>query len=259
MKKFTSILFLTAYLAVGTASAQRPINDRSIRYQQERMVFKQWDKGRFSPEPGFLYTNPLYWMTWALHPNYPKTDLRPLSPSGPQTQRLGLVLAMQRTSEAYKMHADTLSNTALSEATNYFPLFSTVDPLWQWYYRHEFAPLLSGNSEVMAGSAIAERNYLERTGVADWYRNESAAIHERLEAAMGTMTDRGSRIMAYYRLLKEYRQLLATWEAKKQYARKFLSLKRAAGSIRENPDRAVKAGGRSDRQIAENIVRNSKL
>lgn len=248
-----------AYFAIGATSAQRPINDRSIRYQQERMVFKQWDRGRFSPEPGFLYTNPLYWMTWALHPNYPKTDLRPLGPNGPQTQRLGLVLAMQHTSEAYKRHADTLGNTALSEATNYSALFTTLDPLWQWYYRHEFAPLLSWNNDVMAGAAIAERNYLERTGVADWYINERAAIHERLEAALGATMDRGSRILAYHRLLREYRQLVATWEAKKQYARKFLSLKKAAGTIRENPDRPVQAGGRSDRQIAENIVRNSKL
>lgn len=259
MKKLL-IVVAVLFLAKGL-NAQRTINDRSIRYQQERMVFKQWNRDRFSPEPGFLYTNPLYWMTWALHPNYPKTDLRPLGPAGPQTQRLGLVLAMQNTENSYKKHSDTLSNTAISEAVNYSSIFSSTDPLWLWYYGREFRPLLEMDQNVILdGIGLRERDYLVRSGVYLWFVEEAMAIRERLEAAMTTTVDRGSRITAYHRLLGEYRKALASWESKRQYARRFLSLRDNSNEIKDKGrDFPVGIPKKTDRQIAEGVVGNSKL
>ncbi|WP_230383744.1 zincin-like metallopeptidase domain-containing protein [Pedobacter endophyticus] len=72
MKKSHLILFL-CFLAINCIG-QKKITDKHITYQQERMVFKQWDAGKFTPKSGFLGLNPEYWITWALHPNYPKTD-----------------------------------------------------------------------------------------------------------------------------------------------------------------------------------------
>ncbi|RZL97893.1 MAG: hypothetical protein EOO88_61960 [Pedobacter sp.] len=118
MKLYLTALLLLV-LAVPQVYGQKTIRDNAIRYQQERMVFKQWDRNKFVPEPGFLHLNPMYWLTWGLHPNYPKTDLRPLGPYGPQTQRMGMVLSMQQSSNAYKLHADTLRSVALTEISNY--------------------------------------------------------------------------------------------------------------------------------------------
>ena len=92
---------LLCLLLLTEASAQtvKYQTDKHIVNQQERMVFKQWDRDKFTPKRGFLSLNYQYWITWALHPRYPRTDRRPLSLSGPQTLRLLLVSAMKRTEE----------------------------------------------------------------------------------------------------------------------------------------------------------------
>jgi len=254
---------LSAVLVLLTISlfAQRTIRDRHITNQQERMVFKQWSQSKFTPTSGFLGLNPNYLLTWAWHPDYPKTDLRPLGPVGQQTQRLAFAAAMQQTDNAYKFHADTLKNTALSEAVNYSAVFSRTDPLWQLYYRHELEPLLNQqDDQLLNGITVKERGYLIRTGVYQWFKEESVGVKERLESAMDATLDRGSRILAYHRLLLEYRKLNASWQAKKLYARRFLSLSETAAKIRSREESiAAQDGSRSDRQIADDILSRSKL
>nr|WP_121270943.1 hypothetical protein [Pedobacter schmidteae] len=256
-------IFLIVMLFVGLAFpltyGQKIIRDDAIRYQQERMVFKQWDKNKFVPKPGFLYLNPMYWLTWGLHPNYPKTDLRPLGPYGPQTQRLGLVLAMQQSSDAFKLHADTLRNTALTEAYNYTGMVSNYDPLWMLYYSREFDDLIEqDDAAILSGLESRERAYLSRAGLLEWFLEESRSIRERLNALRSTNIDRGGRILGYHRILGEYRMLRATWEAKKQRSKLYLSLAEAAEAVR-TPALPASPGSESDKRIADRILSKSKL
>src|ERR1700749_754226 len=44
-----------------------------------------------------------------------------------------------------------------------------------------------------------------------WYTNELDRLKQRLNGARTTDQDRGSRIMAYYRMLKEYQNLAGVW------------------------------------------------
>ncbi|MFN0293570.1 hypothetical protein [Pedobacter helvus] len=259
MKNHLLIILLSCLIL--QTYAQKAIKDKHITNQQERMVFKQWDKKKFTPTSGFLGLNPEYWLTWAWHPDYPKRDLRPLGPIGPQTQRLAFAAAMQNTATAYKLHSDTLRNTALTEASNYSAVFSEIDPLWQLYYRHEFEPLLNqSDNALLNGITQKEKDYLVRTGVYEWFRTEAAAIRERLETAQGSTLDRGSRIIAYHRLFLEYRKLLASWEAKRQYSRKFLSLSETAGKMKTREKPIVQNQGyRTDQQIANDILAKFKL
>ncbi|SDF11487.1 hypothetical protein SAMN05216464_11312 [Mucilaginibacter pineti] len=244
----------------GLLSAQMIINDQSIRYQQERMVFKQWDKNKFTPKPGFLYTNPLYWLTWAWHTDYKNHDLRPLSATGPQTQRLALVLAMQNTDNAYALHADTLGKVALGESMNYSGLLSDADPLWLLYYRHQFDPLLSQqDNTLLDGLTAKERSYLTSSGLLTWYQEESHALAERLNAARATTVDRGSRLIAYHRMLDDFRKLEATWETKKQRAKLFLSLSDSAKGLKSPAGSISLPPGKTDQQIADEILLKSKL
>lgn len=258
--KYMLLVLLFSGLAMPLAYSQKAIRDDAIRYQQERMVFKQWDRNKFVPEPGFLYLNPMYWLTWGLHPNYPKTDLRPLSPYGPQTQRLGLVLAMEQSSNAYKLHADTLRSTALIETSNYTGALSRLDPLWMLYYSKEFDPLIQQDEgALLSGLGIKERMYLQSSGLLDWYLEESHSIRERLSALRSTNIDRGSRIIGYHRILGEYRMLRASWEAKKQRSKLYLALAETADKARRPNAPTVTAGEQNDKQIADRILRNSKL
>lgn len=256
------ILILSLLLFIcRTAWGQMVINDESIRYQQERMVFKQWNKDKFTPKPGFLSLNPLYWLTWAWHADYKNKDLRPLGPAGPQTQRLAFVAAMQNTENAYKLQADTLRNTAITETANYSGELSVVDPLWLLYYRNEFDPLINQlDGALLNRLAQKEKDYLTRTGVLEWYLEESHALAERLDAARGTTVDRGSRIIAYHRLLAEYRKLMAAWDTARQRAKLYLSLSESAGKVkrREEPIK-IPPGHRTDKQIADDVLSKSKL
>jgi len=253
---------LLCLLLLTEASAQtvKYQTDKHIVNQQERMVFKQWDRDKFTPKRGFLSLNYQYWITWALHPRYPRTDRRPLSLSGPQTLRLLLVSAMKSTEEAYKKHADTLRRTAATELANYAGAVSGADPLWLLYYSNEFRPLTGGQGgDALDGSTAEVRDYLTRTGALEWYLEESTALAERLEGARTADIDRGSRIMAYHRMLGEYRQLQSIWEAKKQRAGLYLKLARANRDIRGFPQSISVTPGRSDIRIADNILLKSKL
>lgn len=247
---------------VTVVHAQLPINDKSIRYQQERMVFKQWDQDKFTPSPGFLSLNPLYWLTWAWHPDYHKKDLRPLGPVGPQTQRLALVAAMQNTDQAYHSQADTLRNTAVSEALNYSGLVTGADPLWSLYYSKAFKSLLTQQDDQLLNGTSAEvQSYLVTSGSYHWYLEESQSLAERLNTARNTLLDRGSRILTYHRLLAEYRRLSAAWDTQKQHAAFLLTLNRRAKALKSPETGAPlspSAGYRTDRQIADEILSNYK-
>ncbi|ARS41949.1 hypothetical protein CA265_20735 [Sphingobacteriaceae bacterium GW460-11-11-14-LB5] len=259
MKKLLLLLALLP-LAVPVFS-QKKIRDKHITHQQERMVFKQWDEDLFTPTPGFLWLNPEYWITWALHPNYPDTDLRPLGPIGPQTQRLALVAAMQSTDNAYKLQADTIRGLATTELLNYAGAVSSVDPLWILFYSREFEPLISNeDSQVLAGLSPREKDYLVSSGAYGWFVEESHALLERLQAARNTTMDRGSRILAYHRMLEEYRKLKATWEDKKQRAKLYLSLRDKNQAVKKNNVPLKQSSGKkTDKQIAEDILKASKL
>ncbi|MGJ1261798.1 hypothetical protein [Sphingobacterium spiritivorum] len=261
MKKINIIWLLLFLFSTGTmAQNVKRQTDKHIVNQQERMVHKQWNRKKFTPTKGFLGLNYQYWLTWAWHPSYPRTDRRPLSGTGPQTLRMGMVLAMQQTDEAYKKHADTIRNVAVTEALNYSGLVTEADPLWLLYYRKEFGNLTGDtDTDPLAGLSPDVGDYLRNKGLLEWYSEERAELKERLEAARTTTLDRGSRIMAYHRLLAEHRKLLSAWEAKKNYAAKFLLL---AGNLdrlqSENPNLPEFSGGRSDIQIAEDILKRSR-
>lgn len=258
MKSIVLLCLAIYSLQESSAQSVKYQTDQHIVNQQERMVFKQWDRKKFTPTRGFLSLNPNYWLTWAWHPNYPKTDLRPLSAAGPQTQRLLLVAAMKNASEDYKKHTDTLRNLALSEMAGYAGVISITDPLWQMYYRNEFRDLIDPQNPLQ-GSSSEVQNYLSQIGVLDWYIDERNLLAQRLNSARTTNMDRGARIMTYHNVLYEYRQLIATWEAKKQRAELYLNLSKVNAQIKE-PGRAIVAPpSRTDRQIADHILSKTKL
>lgn len=240
----------------GRGQNIKRVNDKHIRYQQERMVFKQWDRSKFTPRRGFLGLNYQYWITWALHPRYPNRDRRPLSGTGNQTQRLALVLAMQQVDNAYKKHADTLRNTAVTEITNYSGLFSATDPLWLLYYRQEFDGLLEkADASLLDGLPAEERAYLTDKGIYDWMVDEQAVLRERIQTAHTTDMDRGSRITAYHRLLLEYRQLRARWDAQCRNARQYLALSDRHRHVQGGAS-GVRLPDRTDVQIATDVLKN---
>jgi hypothetical protein len=253
------ILFSLILLAqFNRCFSQTLASDESVRYQQQRMVYLQWDRNKFTPKAGFLSLNPYYWLTWGLfHPNYHKTDLRPLSATGPQTQRLALVSVLNTTDNKYKLQSDTLGNTALSETANQSGLISSADPLWQLYYKKQLNPVLnSSTAAILNGLSPQVGEKLVSEGLYSWYANELAMLKERLDAARSTTMDRGSRIMAYHRLLLEYRTLSGVWATRTASAQATINLSARQQKVRTGQVMVSQWTPQTDIQIARDVLKH---
>jgi hypothetical protein len=260
MKNFIKYLFLWSVMLTKQLSfAQTSINDEAIRYQEERMVFKQWDKNKFKPSSGFLGLNPYYWLTWGLMPSYKKTDLRPLGPSGPQTQRIALVATMNNTDNSYKLHSDTLRNSAVSDIGNQSGLVTAADPLWLLYYAKELEPVLEhSDASILSGLPDAVRQKVISEGLLGWYRKELDMLEERLDAARSTDMDRGSRIVAYHRMLQQYRTLEATWGIRTATAAINMQMVKQQQKVRGGLVTPANWTTQSDVEIAKQVLRDRK-
>jgi hypothetical protein len=256
--KFLVPIFFNLIAIIHQCSGQSAVRDQSVRYQEERMVYLQWDQNKFTPKAGFLSLNPYYWLTWGLfHPSYHKKDLRPLSATGPQTQRLALVGAMNSTDNKYKLQSDTVRNTALSEIANQSGLITDVDPLWQLYYSNELKPVLNNSmATILAGLSPQVSAKLVSEGLYSWYKNELDMLKERIQAAHSTTMDRGSRIMAYHRLLMEYRRLAGVWAIRTSTAQATLNMTAQQQKLKANQVTVSEWTPQTDIQIAKKVLQH---
>ena len=251
-------MMLVVFVA-KTSMAQKSIKDQSVVYQQERMVFKQWDRNKFTPTSGWLGINPYYWATWAWHTSYPKSDKRPLGPEGPQTQRIGLVGGMSEIDESYKQHSDTLRNTAVLEIANQEGLVSAADPLWVLYYSKELRPVLENTPvSILSGLPIKVKLNVLEGGLYEWYKKELNMLKERIDGARTADMDRGSRILAYHRLLIEYRNLYGTWSSRIAAAGRTIELTKQQKRVKTNQVTLDGWTPEMDVRIANDVVRNRK-
>jgi hypothetical protein len=259
MKKLFFIL-LALSVKLTAAFAQQSIKDQAVENQSQRMVYAQWDQNAFYPHAGFLDTNPYYWLVWGLFdPNYHKTDLRPLGPSGPQTQRLALVGSMNNIDGRYKLQSDTARNTALSEIANQSGLLSDADPLWVLYYRQQLNPVINNSmATILAGLTPAVSTQLVSEGLYSWYKNELDRLKERINGARTTNMDRGSRILSYYRYLKEYRDLSGVWAIRTSAAQTTLDMAARQKQLQAGSAPVGNWTPQSDVQIAKSVLINAK-
>lgn len=258
MKKI--ILLFALYFSLSAAKAQSIIKDDAVINQSERMVFQQWDKNKFYPKKGFLSLNPYYWLVWGFFdPNYHKTDRRPLSATGPQTQRLAMVGTLNSIDNNYKLQSDTARNTALSQITLQSGLLSDADPLWFLYYRQQFNPLLNYSpATILAGLSPDLSAKLLSEGLYSWYTAELDRLKERLNGARSADMDRGSRIMAYYRMLAEYKDLSAVWAIRTSAVKKTMDMADHREALQKGNVPIPNWTPQSDVEIAKKVLQNAK-
>lgn len=249
------LLFALSFM-FSASYAQEEVYDKAIVHQEQRMVYLQWNQNEFDPKAGFLSLNPYYWLVWGLFdPNYHKTDLRPLSATGPQTQRLALVAGQNTVDGKYKLQSDTVRNTALSQIASQSGLLSNADPLWLLYYNQQFQPLLNYSPATLLGTLPPQVSAkLVSEGTYNWYTNELSMLKQRLNGARTADQDRGSRIMAYYRLLAEYRRLAGVWSIRVAAAQKDIQMTKQAQQIKTQTMTPVQWTPQSDIQIANKVL-----
>jgi hypothetical protein len=245
------VLFpLCFLLGLAGSVAQTPIRDRAVIAQQERMVFKQWDQGQFLPRPYRILgipTNPNWYLTWALHPNYPQLDRRPLSPAGEQTQRMGLAAAMKISSEYYKQQADTVRNMAVREMARISGALSGTDPLYLLYYQKELEPLENIEELAFQSTSDQVREYMLQNGAYAWYLEHMQSLEERYGFARSQDMERGQRILMYHRILLDLRKLQSNWEYKLALSKRMLAFRQSM-EIRQT---GYRTSGGQENQTAE--------
>jgi len=254
--RLISMVVLLTLSAIFCA-AQKLIRDESMVNQQERMVFKQWDRSKFTPTSGWLGINPYYWLTWGLHPNYPKTDLRPLGGAGPQLQRLSLAGLQKDADRSYELHSDSLGNVAKEEILGHSGLLSAADPLWLLYYSRQLKPVTDFDPLLaMEGLSAGIKAKLISEGSYEWYNGEMKMLAERLDLTRKSNQDRGARILSYHGMLMDYRKLMGIWSTRVSTAGKFIaqSLLQKKLKARETP--IEKWTENSDVEIAKEVLRS---
>lgn len=236
--------------------SQKKITDKGMTHQQERMVYKQWDKNKFTPSKKILgiQVHPLWYTVWGLHPNYRKKDHRPLSDTGPQTVRLGLTSSLVTTSNQYKLESDTMRVTALKEFATQSHLIP-YEPLWELYYKKELKDLVNLTPQSLVdGLDNKTKLYLVESKLLEHTYNKFNELNERLEGGKKSNMDRGNRILFYHRIMLEYRGLDKWWQRTRIHApRQMLAKKQieaqkdTEGNFQWSPDR--------DKEIAKEVVR----
>lgn len=256
-----ALILIVFVSSIYKVEAQMRINDQAIIYQQERMVFKQWDKDKFIPK--WRWWKPSTWApyasTWLLQPSYKNgADLRPLKPGGEQTQRLALALVMQNTSNYYKKEADTLRNTAVAEYVNYAGTVTAADPLYQLYYKKELAPLddIVGNAFKNVPSKVSL--YMAESGYYERYITEMNSLAERFKNAKSVDMDRGQRIVLYHRIMLEHREIVKNWKKRLAMAEQMLAYKELLNNKKINEGNYFKSTTKSEDDILDELLRNRK-
>lgn len=252
--KHLAMLFLIALSINGYA--QKKINDKGMTHQQERMVYKQWDKNKFTPSTKVLgvQVNPLWFVVWGMHPNYIKTDHRPLSPTGPQTMRIGLTTVMKATTDNYKKQSDTLNTTALKEYTVHNNIY---EPLWDLYYSKELAPVMNSNPETfLEGLSPEARQYLIDTKLYERHIIKMAELKERLNLSRSAVAERGNRILYYHKLMLQYRSANEWWLSVRNHVPKGLNIRKKVDPNRESLN--LDWTPQTEKELAEKVVREFK-
>lgn len=262
MKAYQKFLGLMTSLLLGHGInfAQSLIKDDAVDNQSQRMVFQQWDQNKFYPKKGFLSLNPYYWLVWGFFDSsYHNTDRRPLSPNGPQTQRLALAGTMNNIDDRYKLQSDTARNTGLSQIAMQSGLLSDADPLWLLYYKQQFNPLLNySTGSLVSGLPPAVSSKLITEGLLGWYTAELDRLKERLNGARSADMDRGARIMAYYRMLAEYKNLFGIWSVRTATVQKTLDMSAHRDALQKGIVPIPNWTPASDIDIARKVLANAQ-
>jgi hypothetical protein len=95
-------------------------------------------------------------------------------------------------------------------------------------------------------------------GLYSWYTNALSMLKQRLNGARTTDQDRGSRIMAYYRMLKEYQTLSSVWAIRISAAQSTLNMAKTQLQLHQSSVPISNWTPNTDVQIANKVLQNAQ-
>jgi hypothetical protein len=111
---------------------------------------------------------------------------------------------------------------------------------------------------ILGGLPVSVRAKVISEGTFSWFKNELDILNERIEGARSANMDRSSRILAYHRLLMEYRTLSATWATRTVNAQKKMNLINRQQRVKFGQVNIDSWTSGSDVEIAKEVLKTRK-
>lgn len=243
-------LFFLLALITQESFGQKAVYDEANDMQRQRMVFVRWNK--FKPD-GLI--SGLYWSI--LHPSYKKKDKRPLGPTGPYLLHEGLLQAQDNQDKEYRLSTDTMANKYLAEDAN--SEGGILDVPYAAYYEDMFEMIRTAKDNVILNEPQDVILYLDKNQILEWYNQESEVLDDRIKIIHQSYMDRGARILAYQRIEAQYNQLTDSFTKVVKMAHMAARAPVDESSAYTEPLHNYSAKGKSDKAIADEILRYYKF
>ncbi|MGY4539968.1 hypothetical protein ACVW0P_004409, partial [Mucilaginibacter sp. UYNi724] len=156
-------------------------------------------------------------------------------------------------SRCYRSPANCLVNLPRNQVVN-IPGIST---LWLLYYGNELKPVLENSMvSILAGLSPQVTEKLVNEGLYAWYKNALDRLKERVQGARSADMDRGSRILAYHRLLMEYRKLAGVWAIRTSSAQTTLDMTKRQQALKNGQALVPVWTPHADVEIANKVLQH---
>lgn len=230
MKTSKIILLFLVFWLHFTSNAQtvKSLKDSHIVGQEKRQVFQQWGDWRPKKEEVLgVNINPHYTLVWgwaapSVNRDYRfGKDIRPLSPTGLQNQRLVTTKLQEEETNKIEKEVTKTEEATFEEYMHITSLNTELDPLYILYYK-KMLEELSGRSLVPVGTNRA-KFFVKKLGMKEHtiQANQQYGLIDKLAVDIELLFDkykfaktsdmpRGKRIIMYHECLIELRK-------KKQY------------------------------------------
>lgn len=232
MKK---IIFFFLLFLCEISLAQKRIRDKAVENQQNRMVFKEWDKKKFTPVPHWYdpISLVLFVATWVPYLSYMKgPDLRPLRVGGEQTIREAIAENHRLSTEEYKKYSDSLKKAAQNKFLSHHPSIAKFDPLYLIFYKKQLIGLEQYEQNAFYNVDDKLKDFMKNKDQHRQYLKEMELLLDRYNNAKKTFLERGQRIILMHNIYLDYRKTLASWKQQIETNSTFLKV---LNTINQNP------------------------
>lgn len=246
------------------------LNDPSIVAQQKRMVFEGW--GDWRPYPKYLLgiqTNLAYatvWGMWAPSRNRDYKDgpdIRPLKPTGLETQRFGEVEMQRKETERIKMETDTIHKRSVQDFAHWTSATVSADPLWLLYYNRMLKPLREFPENP--------QNYLEwgfqkpevyqtllSTGGISLLKEKLDLLKDRYNISRTVDMPRGKRFLMYHETLIGWRKFSSEIRSHDLKGGLYMDYHKILQDIKNTTNLFGTKNFKTDKEIAQEVMNHYK-
>lgn len=270
---FAFFIALIALIFSENLKAQftfKRLNDPSIVAQQKRMVFEGW--GDWRPYPKYLLgiqTNFAYatvWGMWAPSRNRDYKDgpdIRPLKPTGLETQRFGELELQRKEAERIKMETDTIHKRSVQDFAHWTSATVSADPLWLLYYNRMLKPLREFPDNP--------QNYLEwgfqkpevyqtllSTGGISLLKEKLDLLKDRYNISRTVDMPRGKRFLMYHENLIGWRKFSSEIRSHDLKGGLYMDYHKILQDIKNTTNLFGTKNFKTDKEIAQEVMNHYK-